>query len=320
MAQVVGRLAKFDLDSGIPLTASMLVSSAEQLSTAGSVAALTIPRGYVAVSIPISRLSSVSYAPRPGDHVSVIMTMMFVDLDSEFQTILPNQTSGVLAPGPGVIIGTNVSDGTEGGSGGGQQSFQTWGSAEQNILSSFITAQIASGGALAIQGRTEVDSLLNELFFVVPSERQRARIVSQTLLNDAMVLQVGDFSLPEEEEEEQQPPEELAEVEQQAVSQEETAEVVQPEEPKPPDVITLVVTPQDAVTINYLIYSGAELTLALRAAEDDSLVDTEAATLQYLLDEYNVAVPVKLPYGMEPRRDSLTPPVLQNDVQTGENP
>jgi pilus assembly protein CpaB len=165
-----------------------------------------------------------------------------------------------------------------------------------------------------------VDSLLNELFFVVPSERQRARIVSQTLLNDAMVLQVGDFSLPEEEEEEQQPPEELAEVEQQAVSQEETAEVVQPEEPKPPDVITLVVTPQDAVTINYLIYSGAELTLALRAAEDDSLVDTEAATLQYLLDEYNVAVPVKLPYGMEPRRDSLTPPVLQNDVQTGENP
>jgi pilus assembly protein CpaB len=320
MAQVVGRLAKFDLDSGIPLTASMLVSSAEQLSTTGSVAALTIPRGYVAVSVPISRLSSVSYAPRPGDHVSVIMTMMFVDLDSEYQSILPNQISGVLAPGPGVIIGTNVFEGTEQLTSFGEQSFQTWGDAELNILSSFITAQVAAGGALAVQGRTEVDSLLNELFFVVPSERQRARLVSQTLLNDVMVLQVGDFSLPEEEKA-QEPSEELAQAEEQVVSQQQETpgEVVQPEEPKPPDVITLVVTPQDAVTINYLIYSGAELTLALRAAGDDSVVDTEAATLQYLLDEYNVPVPAKLPYGMEPRQDELNPPVLENDAQPQDN-
>lgn len=322
MAQVVGRLAKFDLDSGIPLTASMLVSSAEQLSTTGSVAALTIPRGYVAVSVPISRLSSVSYAPRSGDHVSVIMTMMFVDLDSEYQTILPNQISGVLAPGPGVIIGTNVFEGTDQEvTSIGEQSFQTWGNVEQNILSSFITAQVAAGGALAVQGRTEVDSLLNELFFVVPSERQRARLVSQTLLNDVMVLQVGDFTLPEEEEAEV-PTEEITQAEEQVVSQQQETpeEVIQPEEPEPPDVITLVVTPQDAVTINYLIYSGAELTLALRAAGDDSVVDTEAATLQYLLDEYNVPVPAKLPYGMEPRQDELNPPVLQNDAQPEENP
>ena len=74
-------------------------------------------------------------------------------------------------------------------------------------------------------------------------------------------------------------------------------EVVTPEAPKPPDVITLVVNPQDAVTLNYLIFSGAQLTLALRGTGDDSIELTEAATLQFLLDQYNISVPAKLPYG-----------------------
>jgi pilus assembly protein CpaB len=53
----------------------------------------------------------------------------------------------------------------------------------------------------------------------------------------------------------------------------------------------------------------------MRAAEDDSRVDIEAVTLQYLLDEYNIPVPAKLPFGTQPRIDGqLVPPVLQNDV------
>ncbi|MCJ7733361.1 MAG: hypothetical protein MUP11_02335, partial [Anaerolineales bacterium] len=72
LAQVVGRQAKFDLDSGIPLTVNMLVDTAAQLSEAGSVASLSIPEGLVAKSIPINRLASVSYALRPGDRVIVI--------------------------------------------------------------------------------------------------------------------------------------------------------------------------------------------------------------------------------------------------------
>jgi hypothetical protein len=31
------------------------------------------------------------------------------------------------------------------------------------------------------------------------------------------------------------------------------------------------------------------------------------------MDQYNIPVPAKLPYGMEPRLDTLTPPVLKND-------
>jgi pilus assembly protein CpaB len=85
-------------------------------------------------------------------------------------------------------------------------------------------------------------------------------------------------------------------------------------EPKLPDLITLIVNPQDAVTLNYLIYAGSQLTLVLRPSGDDTRVQTEATTLDFLLKQYNIPVPVKLPYGMEPRVDDLLPPQLTNDV------
>ena len=87
-----------------------------------------------------------------------------------------------------------------------------------------------------------------------------------------------------------------------------------PPPPTPPEVITLIVAPQDAVTLNYLMFSGAKLTLALRSAGDDTRVDTEAATLDFLLKQYNIPVPVKLPYGMEPRKDDAQLPQLDSEI------
>jgi len=292
LASVVGRRAKFDLDSGIPLTASMLVDSAGALSATGSLTALQIPRGKIAISIPISRLSSVSYAPRAGDHVSIIVTMMFVDIDSEFQTILANEVYSVVGPG---------------------------GSGEEGPP--LITALLMRDSLMPLLGRTELDPLLNELVYVSPAERQRTRLVSQILLPDVEVLQVGNFPLIEEK----VPEVAIAPVEGGVIepSPEPLPEPVPVEEqaaPPEPDIITLIVSPQDAVTLNYLMYSGAELTLALRATGDDSVEETESATLQFLIDEYNITVPAKLPYGSEPRIDVLTPPVLENDliVETGQ--
>jgi len=286
MALVVGRQAKFDLDSGIPVTAGMLVDAAAQLSDTGSIASLSIPRGKVAVSIPISRLSSVSYAPKPGDHVSVIATMMFLDLDSEFQTSLPNNIGGVTGPYSNPETGE-----------------------------SFITIRVWGGTDAPIYGRTELDPILNELAYVIPQEAQRPRIVSQTVLYDVEILQVGDFPLVEEEEapaEVVDPAEAAAQIDQTGQAPVATAEESAPV--LPPDVITIIVNPQDAVTLNYLLFSGAELTLALRASGADSITTTEAATLQFLLDVYNIPIPAKLPYGMNPRIDELVPPTLENDT------
>ena len=294
---VVGRQARYELTPGVPLMSGMLVDSADQIS-GGGIAALSIPRGMVAVSIPVSRLSSVSYAPQSGDHVNVIVTTMFVDLDTDFQTVLPNQTLGVIAPGTGTLTGST-------GQSQSQGEVQAQGSAGLSVESNSVVA--LSGGGGATQGRAEVDPVLGQTFYLVPSEKQRPRITSQNLIQDVIVLKMGDFAY-----EGQQP--QVSETPQAVADGQTAAEGTTTTAPKPPDVVTLIVSPQDAVTLNYLIYSGAELTLALRAANDDSRFETEAVTLQFLLDQYNIPVPVKLPYGVEPRKDSLSLPVLQNDI------
>jgi pilus assembly protein CpaB len=62
--------------------------------------------------------------------------------------------------------------------------------------------------------------------------------------------------------------------------------------------------------------TASQLNLALRSAGDDTRVDTSltAVTLQFLLEQYQIPVPIKLPYGLNPRIDQLAPPVLLNDV------
>jgi len=84
-----------------------------------------------------------------------------------------------------------------------------------------------------------------------------------------------------------------------------------------PDTVTLMVTPQDANTLVYLIYSGAKITLTLRNPNDQGpAVDTDAAILEYLLTQYNIPVPAKLPYSIQPRLDTLLDPKLPNDAVT----
>lgn len=309
ISEVEGRLAKFDLDAGVPLTSGMVVESAEQLSSTGSIAALSIPRGMVAVSIPMNRLTGVSFGPQPGDHVNVIVAMSFVDLDPDFQTIQPNRNIGVIAPGTGTgsISGASSLGGAEtaGATSGTDAEFQT-------------TSIVAvSGGGGGVVGRVVTDPILAQTFYQVPSEiKQRPRLVSQNLVQDVVVLHVGQFETAEE----------LAakeELEAQPTPQPGAAQG--PEEPEPtplpPDLITLIVTPQDAITLNYLVYSGARLTLALRAAGDDTRVNTESVTLQYLLEQYNISVPARLPTGVEPRPDlPLFDLSIYNSVPVPETP
>ena len=267
LAQVVGRQAKFDLDSGIPLTVNMLVDSAAQLSDAGSVASLSIPEGMVAKSIPISRLASISYALRPGDRVVVIASMQFIDIDADFQTVLPNQTALLVNPQITLTNQDNPDD-------------EPAGAAAHAQLRDQYT----------YSGRTE-----DMIDF---PEEQRPRLATQIIIPSATVLHIGDFNYDETLDAITLPaptPEPLpGEVEAQA------APVV-----SPPDNITLIVSPQEAVNLTYLVDSGVEISLALRSAGDSTVVDTETATMQFFLDDYSIPLPAKLPYGLAPRVDSV---------------
>jgi hypothetical protein len=271
--EVVGKHAKFDLVQGIPLTPSLLTDK-----EVGSFAAIQIPKNMVAISIPINRLSSVSYSLQPGDHINVIASLLLLDIDTSFQSRLPNKVGEVSTTTKGT--GENAAP-------------------ETNSL----TVKVEGG----IQGRAELDPSLNQGVYVLPSENQRPRLVSQTLVQDAMVLWVGEYPQGNVDTTKPTPtPAPQAEGQQQA----------QPA-PSRPDIISVVVTPQDAVTLNYLLLSGANLNFVMRSAGDSDKVPTEAVTLQYVLDQYNMPFPAKLPYALEPRMDLLPATMPASSISTG---
>lgn len=288
---VVGRLARFDLGQGIVLTDSMLAESGSELGGVGSDDALLIPPGMVAFPIPINRFSSVAYGLRDGDRVNVMATLLLVDLDASFQSELPNHTGVVIGPGQSVILTIQEEEG------GVSSSLVT------NEQLQALTAQIATGGSVSPQGRAEQDAVLNQPFYVVPSESQRPRLVSQTILQNITVLHVGNYLYTDQRGDVvENPPEQTT-----TVIDEEGNAVAVPA-PQAPDIVTLIVTPQDAVTLNYLIYAGAQLGLALRSTGDESVTTIEAVTLDYLLETYNIPVPDRVPYGLDPRIDELMTP------------
>ncbi|GAP06999.1 Flp pilus assembly protein CpaB [Anaerolinea thermolimosa] len=258
--EVLGKRARFNLEARTPITSSMIVDPTMK----NSPAAFQIPPGMVAIPIPVSQLSSVAYGLEPGDHVNVIASLLLVDIDPGFQSKLPNNIGVVEAPGA-----------VEGG---------------PTKSSSTITK--TDGMA----GRTELDPTLGQPVYVIPSEPQRPRLVSQTLIQDAIVLQTGNFP---------QPGETVLQPGQAAPTPVPGQEAQQQTTPKLPDTVTLIVTPQDAVTLNYLILAGGKLNLVMRSAGDSQRIATEPVTLQFILDQYNIPNPAKLPYGLEPRLDSI---------------
>lgn len=289
ISDAVGKRSRYDLTPGTPLNVSMLTDTAGGVAQTGSDTALLIPAGMVAFPIPIDRFASLAYGLRAGDHVNVIATMLMVDIDGNFQSQLPNNTAALVSPGSVVLSG-------------GQSPDQITSSLTIDPLIQTLTSQVASGGAAAPQGQGLVDPQTGQNFYVVPSEPQRPRLVSQTLLQNIVVLHVGNFLYTDVD---------GNEVEPQSTTVDATGNAV-PASATPPDLITLIVTPQDAVTLNYLVYAGAEMNLALRSSGDDSIVTTEAVTLEYLLNSYNIPVPTKLPYGLSPRIDTLVSPTQQD--------
>ena len=154
------------------------------------------------------------------------------------------------------------------------------------------------------QGRTELDPTFQKPIYVVPSEEQRPRLVCQTILQDVTVLNLGNFPL------QTQP---VAQD-----TQDPNAAPVTTQSDQAPDIVTLMVSPQDSVSLNYFVYSGAVLTMTLRNPNDNSRIDAQSATLTSILTQYNISLPSKLPYAQQPRLDFLAPPLLPNDVITAQ--
>jgi Flp pilus assembly protein CpaB len=275
---LLNKIAKFPLDQGVVITDSMVNDASVVAPIEGPQWAMRIPVGKTAISIPISRLSVAGYAITDGAHVNINACFLFVDVDPSYQTILPNQTA--------ILTGTGF--GTIGGSVTGTQGT---GFATEGLP--ILSLGVAASGSP--QGRLELDPSLQQPYYLIPSEAQRPRMVCQMLFQDVEVMKLGNFPLT------------------QAVVAQPLDPAVQQPAPAAPDIITLIVSPQESVSLSYLMYTKAQISMTLRRTDDRAQNATEALTLQFLLSQYNIPVPAKLPYTMQPALPSLTAPVLPND-------
>lgn len=266
-ANLVGQTARFTLEQGVVITSPMVGPGAAEI--AGPAWAVQIPSGMVAAAIPTNRLATVAYGVNDGAHVNVNACMLFVDVDPAFQSILPNFTA--------VVTGTGFVP-------------------EQLPV---LSAAVISGGEAAKQGRVELDPTLQQPFYAVPSEPQRPRLVCQMILQDVVVMKLGNFGLTAP-----------------STDPNVTPSPAQAQQQAAPDIVTLMVNPQDSISLNYFVYSGTMLTMTLRNPNDTSRFAAESATLTSLLTQYNISLPSKLPYAMQPRIDQLVAPTLPNDIVT----
>ena len=267
---LVGQTARYTFDQGTVITTSMVGSTPGEI--AGPPWAIQVPPGMVGVAIPTNRLATAAYGVNDGAHVNVNVCMTFVDVDPAYQSALPNYLSSmqdIFFPDGGRPV----------------------------ITIDPLTAELPSR-----QGRTELDPTFQKPIYVVPSETQRPRLVCQTVLQDVVVLKLGNFALNVEPVTTTQDPNAAG----QAPSPAQTS----------PDIITLMVSPQDSISLNYFVYSGAIFSMTLRNPNDPSRIEAQSATLTSILTQYNISLPSKLPYAQMPRVDVLAPPLLPNDIIT----
>ena len=287
-ALVVGRYARQAIPRGAPITSGMITRQTGDLLPTGSDASIAIPPGFTAITVPMNRLTGVGYALRDGDRVDVLISMLLVDLNPDFQTLLPDESLILLGPGGELLTGMICQELKVGDRG-----------------PECINPEPPPAGRVLYEEETGVP------IFAQPSEPQRPRLITQRLIQNATVLRVGSFTYQGQQSVTVAPaqPTTTEPVEGQTTTTTVAAQAV-----PPPDIITLIVTPQDALALNWALCSGAHLTFTLRAPGDGGVSDTLSVTLQYLVQNYNITVPTRLPYGLMPRLDAIIEPVLPNDM------
>ncbi len=255
--QALGQYARFEIPKGLPILASLLAETAKAALFEPSELPKQIPAGKVAVALPITRLSSVAYALKPGDHVDVLASFWVLELDEEFQTKLFNKYLVAQATG------------TEG-------------------AVTFVPLEWGGRDRPPVLGFPAIEQ---------PREDQRPRLVVQLTVQNMEVLGVGDWLSQAEAAPAATP------VPQQGQP------TPAPSAPAAPDMITVIVDPQDALVLKFLREAGVIVDLALRSAEDAyQMFTTESVTLQYMFTRFDIAEPPKLKYGLEPKYQATPRP------------
>jgi len=300
---VIGRIARADIAREQHILTSLVVDDFTALSPVGSDAAAVLPPNLVAIALPMDRQTSVAFAIQPGDRVDVIVSMLFVDVDPDFQSVLPNGFS---------LINTELVP-IEGLEGQFRQELRF--SAPSFGLPDTLTLPVPNQSGSVVEQPVAV---LKEA-----SEEQRPRLVTQRTVLDALVVWIGEFPRDGRIFNPAPTPTPVAtptpEGQEGTGAETSTSENAGPPTPTPvpprPDIVTLAVQPQDAVILTYMAEAGFPLTFALRSAGSTTLQPTEPVTLDFILNRFNITVPERFNFAVEPAIRSIRELSLGNRIQ-----
>ena len=308
---VVGRIARTDISREQLIQSRQIITgpftqAAADLGRVGSDAAAVLEAGRVAIALPIDAITSVAYALQPGDSVDVLVSMLFVDVDQDYQTILPNvnQWLGyqIVEPPAGCTEGTL--------------------SGEFCVpFYEIIPSNLVPGNQFEVIPVNTGRITLGLPVIEIPSEEQRPRLVTQRTVRDARVIWVGEFPLDGVIFRAAPTPTVPATPDPNAVTEEADPDAPPTNTPVPPrpELITLGVTPQDAVILSYMAEAHMPMTFALRSARAVGLPETQAVSLDYILQNFGIQVPDRATYAVEPAIRSIRQVFLGETISLSED-
>lgn len=277
---IVGKYARNRIFQGETLTMDALASDPTLTGVENYGPSSLIPYGSVAAAIPMDRLSSVAYALDEGDHVDIMITFLFYQIDEEFQTYLRN--AGVFFVQESLQAAESTGGAGDAAAAGGE------GATTQDIF------------VISPYGRFE-QLPTGDLAHISPSEPQRPIPISMILQN-AKVIQVGEWK-PQAFAQLPTPVPPAAEGE---ATPSPTPQVTPI--PNPPEVLVLALSPQQQLLVKYAVESFANFDFALRGANDGQLYSIDNVDLDFILQRFGIDVPLNFGYSVDPAPDATATP------------
>ena len=274
----IGLYARAKIFQGETLTKDALVADPSIIGQTEYGPSSLIPPGYIALAVPMDRLSGVAYALNEGDYIDVMMTFSFYQIDEQFQTYLQNAAVFYLEDAV-TTEGEAPADGEEPTT------------TETNIVilwpyGRFV--QLPTGDTVHVYG----------------SEYQRPVPVSMILQN-ARVIQAGSYVPPEPIEPATPTPEPVAEGEPTPTPQ--PGGPIAPTATPYPDVLLVALTPQQQLFLKYAVESNADIDFALRGVNDNQLYTVQNIDINLLLERFNIEIPPGFNYSVDRLTTEATP-------------
>jgi Flp pilus assembly protein CpaB len=303
---VIGLYARQDIYQGETLTQDALVDDLTAVGQTSYGPSSLIPPGFVAMAVPMDRLSSVGYALNSGDSVDILISFFLSPIDEQFQTRLPNNATFYLEqpdPPPGEEGSATV---------------------DQSVIGT--ESNLPEPYTLDPYGRFE--QLPNgDTVHVSPSEEEPRKIHVAFLIQNAKVIQVGHWYPPNPAAAPTPtPPPAETGAEGEAPAGDVTPTPTSPAAGSviavgPPynNTLVLALPPQQQIFLKYALETESIVDFALRGINDGELYAVENVTLDYILNRFGVEIPPNFTYvvntqtglfeGFKPNDDLQVTPV-----------